>query len=412
MTKVHVKWGPKDLEVPCNPDHPVLEFMTTLQNVTGVPIDNQKLTMRRRQIKPGDSWKPGDITEKSRFMLIGTAELPPVNVAPPVEEEEINEDEEGKFTSKELEAITKGLPNLGNTCYLNSCLQTLRLLPECRDVILSSNVPPNSPNANVVRCLADLFRNFPQGLNHAFQALKVSNPALFNAVDEQGLPKQQDVTEAWWYIYNIFKNAIGRSFNNLFEITFEVRQSKLGDNAPASVTEETDNHISVIINEEVRQLEQGVKLDEDVESTGEGNTTIYRYERRIATLPRYLTFQMLRFAYKKDEQITAKLVRRVVHPMEIDTLQWLAPDLRKEIIAERENEENKSRRGYYKLKAVITHRGRSADSGHYITHVCVKGQWFRFDDMKVTEVDEEAIEMLAGSGDWHCSVLLIYESEE
>ena len=30
--------------------------------------------------------------------------------------------------------------------------------------------------------------------------------------------------------------------------------------------------------------------------------------------------------------------------------------------------------------------------------------------LKVTEVNEESIEMLSGSGDWHCSVLLIYEA--
>ena len=61
MTTVRVKWGTKEFEVKCQEEGPVIEFMKTLQDVTGVPIENQKLTMRRRQVKSSDEWKKGDI---------------------------------------------------------------------------------------------------------------------------------------------------------------------------------------------------------------------------------------------------------------------------------------------------------------------------------------------------------------
>ena len=69
-----------------------------------------------------------------------------------------------------------------------------------------------------------------------------------------------------------------------------------------------------------------------------------------------------------------------------------------------------SKHSFYKLKAILTHQGRSADSGHYISHVLVKNQWLRYDDEKVKEIEQEDIDNLIGSADWHCSFVLLYEA--
>lgn len=75
---------------------------------------------------------------------------------------------------------------------------------------------------------------------------------------------------------------------------------------------------------------------------------------------------------------------------------------------------NKS--GLYELRGVITHQGASADSGHYTSYVKKSGRliddpkapggkrreedgkWWWFNDDKVTEVDPDKIETLAGGG--------------
>lgn len=71
---------------------------------------------------------------------------------------------------------------------------------------------------------------------------------------------------------------------------------------------------------------------------------------------------------------------------------------------------NKS--GLYDLRAVVTHAGRFADSGHYTAFVKKEGvldavtgkrgkedgNWWWFDDAKVTEVGPEMIKTLAGGG--------------
>lgn len=67
--------------------------------------------------------------------------------------------------------------------------------------------------------------------------------------------------------------------------------------------------------------------------------------------------------------------------------------------------------GLYELRAVVTHQGASADSGHYTAYIKKQGsvgpdgkqqeadgKWWWFNDEKVTEVSGEKIQTLAGGG--------------
>jgi ubiquitin carboxyl-terminal hydrolase 14 len=58
--------------------------------------------------------------------------------------------------------------------------------------------------------------------------------------------------------------------------------------------------------------------------------------------------------------------------------------------------------GYYELYAVLTHIGRSADSGHYMAWVRDGNtdNWWKFDDDKVSPVKTEDVLKLEGGGDW------------
>jgi len=69
--------------------------------------------------------------------------------------------------------------------------------------------------------------------------------------------------------------------------------------------------------------------------------------------------------------------------------------------------------GSYQLIAVVTHKGRSSDSGHYVGWVHKAGDdWLQYDDDIVTEVKIEQILDLKGGGDWHTAYLLIYRKLE
>lgn len=68
----------------------------------------------------------------------------------------------------------------------------------------------------------------------------------------------------------------------------------------------------------------------------------------------------------------------------------------------------------YELNAVITHAGSSADGGHYKAYVKdptdLDGErWWLFNDDKVSSVNKEKIETLAGGGESDSALLLIYK---
>ena len=68
-----------------------------------------------------------------------------------------------------------------------------------------------------------------------------------------------------------------------------------------------------------------------------------------------------------------------------------------------------SNSGYYVLQAVLTHKGRSSNSGHYVGWVRQKGDtWLKCDDDDVSPVHEEDVLKLSGGGDWHTAYLLLY----
>lgn len=67
--------------------------------------------------------------------------------------------------------------------------------------------------------------------------------------------------------------------------------------------------------------------------------------------------------------------------------------------------------GMYEICGVITHKGRAADSGHYIGWVLNdEGKWYKFDDDVVTEVTIKEIKGLSGGGDWHSAYICFYRN--
>ena len=69
--------------------------------------------------------------------------------------------------------------------------------------------------------------------------------------------------------------------------------------------------------------------------------------------------------------------------------------------------------GSYQLIGVVTHKGRSADGGHYIGWVHASGDdWLQCDDDIVTVVKTDDIMMLKGGGDWHTAYLCFYRKLE
>ncbi|KIO18756.1 hypothetical protein M407DRAFT_31590 [Tulasnella calospora MUT 4182] len=77
----------------------------------------------------------------------------------------------------------------------------------------------------------------------------------------------------------------------------------------------------------------------------------------------------------------------------------------------------------YDLVAIVTHKGASADGGHYIAWVrkdelqpsTAPGEsseeWFKFDDDKVSVVTQDKITGLDGGGEDSTAYILLYRSK-
>ncbi|KAK4102788.1 cysteine proteinase [Parathielavia hyrcaniae] len=87
-------------------------------------------------------------------------------------------------------------------------------------------------------------------------------------------------------------------------------------------------------------------------------------------------------------------------------------------------DEGANQSGIYELRAIVTHQGASADSGHYTAYVKKTGpkdpvtgkigeedgKWWWFNDDKVSEVTSDKIDALAGGGESHSALILLYKA--
>jgi ubiquitin C-terminal hydrolase len=70
-----------------------------------------------------------------------------------------------------------------------------------------------------------------------------------------------------------------------------------------------------------------------------------------------------------------------------------------------------NRSGKYRLFSVVCHKGRNADSGHYVSIVRdakAENRWWKFDDTEVSAINTEEVLSLKGGGDKEMVYLCVY----
>ena len=216
-----------------------------------------------------------------------------------------------------------------------------------------------------------------------------------------------------------------------------------------------------------------VALEESVEKFSEPLQRNAAYFRRsqLLSLPMYLLVQKIRFVWREKDVGTntearkAKILRNVAFPRVLDLFEFAADELKEQLLPSRTRELEQSEAakrdaqeayekfkkdnqkeaednyklyrqfkeeqkktddlehdqrlwgklgegqatGNYELVGVITHKGRSSDSGHYVAWLQYKGDaWLKYDDDEVTKVGIDDILNLRGGGDWHMAYYLLY----
>ncbi len=222
--------------------------------------------------------------------------------------------------------------------------------------------------------------------------------------------------------------------------------------------------LSCFISQDVKYLFTGLKfrLEESLtkRSSKLGRDALYTKTSRINRLPAYMVIQLVRFFYKEKEKVSAKVLKDVKFPITLDVFDLCTSELQKKLLPAREcfraqdefeamnrkakkmeesnnsdpllanarrneeirngasaaaangkevkayapfsfeNDSGSNNSGFYDLHAVLTHKGRSSNSGHYVGWAKDQknGQWYMYDDDMVTKVSEEDILKLSGGG--------------
>ncbi|KAL1538251.1 deubiquitinating enzyme [Salvia divinorum] len=318
---------------------------------------------------------------------------------------------------------------------------------------LDKNVRPVAP----VRFLTALRSKYPQ-----FAQL------------HNGVYMQQDAEECWTQLLFTLSSALRSSgssedadaLKKFFGVDL-VSRVHCAESGEESTETESVYSLKCHISQEVNHLHEGLKraLKSELEKSSPslGRSAVYTKDSRINDLPRYLTVQFVRFFWKRETNQKAKILRKVDYPLSLDVYDLCSDDLRKRLEVPRRllrdeegkkaglktnessstkdndvkmtdaegpssasgdssvsapgegapPEKEKHLTGIYDLVAVLTHKGRSADSGHYVAWVKQEnGKWIQFDDDNPIPQREEDITRLSGGGDWHMAYICMYKARD
>ncbi|CAG2119555.1 unnamed protein product, partial [Medioppia subpectinata] len=461
---VKVKWNKEvfsDVELTTE-ESPVV-FKAQLFALTGVHTDRQKLLFKGSTVKD-DHWNNIQIKDGITFLLMGTKEELP---EAPKEQVKFVEDMNEHELANALE-LPAGLTNLGNTCYMNATVQCLRTVPELIECLKNYSgrltITDGSLEASqsLTIALRDLYEAMDKSAKIAplilLQVLHMAFPR-FAEKGEGGVYIQQDANECWTELIRMLQqklrintgsgnNFIDQYFSGSFDV--EMKCIECEDEPPVHSTENF-LQLSCFISTDVKYLQSGLKLrlKETIEKYSPTLDKNAKYEKisTISRLPAYLAIQFVRFEYKERGSVNAKILKDIKFTLSLDVFELCSPQLQEKLIpirhkfkemADKKLEETATKTkltaqtddeskpkhkhnysfdgdigsnnsGFYELQAVLTHKGRSSSSGHYVGWIRRKeDEWFQCDDDTVAPVKADDILRLSGGGDWHCAYVLLY----